>query len=299
MIRARTQNFTRRDSGTAVLDCTPTRPLSIVTRCLDELQGDPNNPRLHSNKQLRQIAASIRSFGFNVPILVDANSKVIAGHGRLAACKLLDFKSVPTICLEHLSVEQARAFMIADNRLTENSTWDDRLLAEQLKVLSEAEIDFSIEDTGFEMGEIDLLIEELEAPDSNDEADRVPEADDLRAISKLGDLWLLGRHRVLCGSALQREDFVRVMDGKRASAVFIDPPYNVPIAGNVGSLGKIHHREFAMASGEMSSAEFTDFLSNTFALLVEHAEPGSLQFVCMDSDAARALSAAVFNSTFF
>jgi DNA modification methylase len=172
--------------------------------------------------------------------------------------------------------------MITDNRLTENATWDERLLAEQLKILSEVEIDFSIEDTGFEMGEIDVLLEGLDSADGNDDADQIPEPDNLAPVSSPGDLWLLGKHRVLCGNALHQEDFAILMDGKRASAIFIDPPYNVPIDGNVGGLGKIRHREFVMAAGEMSPAEFTAYLEKSFSLLVKHSKPGSLGFVCMD-----------------
>src|ERR1700692_2386951 len=135
------------------------------------------NPRIHRDKQLQQIADSITAFGFNVPLLVDSNLQVIAGHGRLMASKLLGLTKVPVIRLEHLSEHQRRAFMIADNRLTENAEWDDSLLGEQLKILSEAELDFTLEITGFDMGEIDLMIENL-VPATNgqeDPADLLPE----------------------------------------------------------------------------------------------------------------------------
>ncbi len=167
----------------------------VLNRAIHELRLDPRNPRMHSVRQIRQIARSIQSFGFNVPILVDAKSKVIAGHGRIMACQQLGWTEVPTIALEHLSEAQARAFMIADNRLTENSTWDERLLAEQLKELSAIDLDFSLEATGFEVGEIDLRIENLK-PDHDKEEDP---ADQLAAIpagplvSQAGDLFLLGR----------------------------------------------------------------------------------------------------------
>ena len=130
--------------------------LAIEYRTVASLTPDPANARLHTDKQVRQIAKSIEVFGFNVPILINAESQVVAGHGRLMACKKLAITEVPTIRLEHLSEHQARAFVIADNRLTENAEWDNRLLGEQLKILSEAEIDFSLEVTGFEMSEIDL-----------------------------------------------------------------------------------------------------------------------------------------------
>jgi ParB-like chromosome segregation protein Spo0J len=137
------------------------RSLSIKYLPASRLKPDPKNPRLHSEKQVQQIARSIEAFGFNVPLLVDAEMQVVAGHGRLQACQLLGITEVPTISLEHLTEAQARAFMIADNRLTENATWDDRLLAQQFKDLSEVELDFSLEATGFEMGEIDVMVENL------------------------------------------------------------------------------------------------------------------------------------------
>jgi ParB-like chromosome segregation protein Spo0J len=173
----------------------------IVHRAIDALTPDPNNPRCHSRKQIRQIAESIRIFGFNVPILIDREGKVIAGHGRLLACRALAITEVPTLCLDHLTQAQARAFMIADNRLTEIASWDDQLLAQQLKDLSLSGLDFSLEITGFEMGEIDLRIASLEdipAADA-DPADVLPDPPAGPPVSEIGDLWLLGHHRVLCG----------------------------------------------------------------------------------------------------
>jgi len=180
---------------------------------------NPTNPRRHSKKQIRQIANSIKTFGFNVPILVDRDGNVIAGHGRLLACQELGITEVPTLCLDHLTASQIRAFMIADNRLTEIATWDDRLLAQQLKDLSLIGLDFDVEVTGFEMGEIDLRIASLEdEPDpADDPADAVPELPARPPISKIGDLWLLGRHRVLCGNALERADFETLMGEERAA----------------------------------------------------------------------------------
>jgi ParB-like nuclease domain len=207
--------------------------LQVAYLPIGELRPDPANPRLHSKKQIRQIANSIEAFDFNVPILIDRDSRVIAGHGRLLACRELGWSEVPTLCLEHLSPAQARAFMITDNRLTEIATWDDQLLAQQLKDLSLLGLDFSLELTGFEMGEIDLRIASLEdEPDpADDPADAVPELPATPPISKIGDLWHLGRHCVLCGNALERADFAALMGEERATLVFTDPPYNVPIDG--------------------------------------------------------------------
>ena len=141
----------------------PLPRLAITNEPIEHLKLDANNPRLHSRTQIKQIARSIESFGYNVPVLVDAELNVVAGHGRLLACRHLGWSEVPTIRLEHLDAAQRRAFMIADNRLNENSTWDDRLLAQQLKELSVLDLDFALETTGFDMGEIDLRIESLNA----------------------------------------------------------------------------------------------------------------------------------------
>ena len=257
-------------------------PLAIVYRDIDKLQPDSKNPRVHSEKQIQQVARSIEAFGFNVPFLVDRKLKLIAGHGRLAACKLLGINKVPTICLDHLTEEQIRAFMIADNRLTENADWDDRLLGEQLKALSEVKLDFSLEATGFEMAEIDLMIEGLASPTEAEAADTLPTMSSPVPVTKPGDLWLLGRNRLICGDALGGQAYQGLMDDRLAAAVFIDPPYNDPIDGYVTGFGKVHHAEFAMASGEMTEAEFTEFLSKTFANLKIASVPGSIHFVCID-----------------
>ena len=261
-----------------------TRTLTIEYVPVTSLRLNPENPRLHSQKQLRQLANSIRSFDFNVPVLVDAQLRVIAGHGRVLASKLVGLLEVPTIRLEHLSKHQIRAFTIADNRLAENAEWDNQLLGEQLKILSEAEIDFSLEATGFEMAEIDMMIEGL-APASrgkDDPADVIPDSGARPEVTRADDLWVLDRHRVYCGDARDGAAYTALMEGQRAEMVFADPPYNDPIDGYVTGFGKVHHREFAVASGEMSESEFTDFLTNVLALLARNSADGALQFIFMD-----------------
>jgi DNA modification methylase len=257
--------------------------MSIVYRTIDQLKPDPANPRRHSKKQIRQIANSIEAFGFNVPVLVDADLNVVAGHGRLLACRELGWTEVPTLRLDHLTAAQARAFMIADNRLTEIAAWDDRLLAQQLKDLCLLGLDFSIEVTGFEIGEIDLRIASLEdMPDTDDPADAVPELPAASPVSKIGDLWQLDRNRLLCGSALDSAAFAVLMGEERAAIVFTDPPYNVPINGHASGLGAIHHRPFPMASGEMDQGEYTAFLARACRNLATFSFDGSIHFVCMD-----------------
>jgi DNA modification methylase len=256
--------------------------LSVVNRSLKELKPDPKNPRIHGDKQLRQIANSIKNFGFNVPVLLDGQLSVIAGHGRIEAARLLGLEQVPTISLEHLSEAQIRAFMIADNRLTENATWNESLLAEEFKNLSELELGFSLEVTGFEMGEIDVMIEDLGPTTEADVAEELPVEAQGPAVCQFGDLWILGNNRVFCGNSLEAASYRDLMQDQRAAMVFTDPPYNVAIDGHVSGKGAIQHREFAMASGEMTESQFTDFLTRACKLLAANSNDGSLHFVCMD-----------------
>jgi DNA modification methylase len=260
------------------------RRIVVVYRPVSALKLDPHNPRVHSARQIRQIARSVEAFGFNVPVLVDSGLKLIGGHGRVLAAQQLGLAELPTISLDHLTDAQARAFLIADNKLTDNSVWDDQLLAHQLRELSLLDLDFSLEATGFEMGEIDLRIEGLNSQSSADDdaADTLPVAQAGSPITRAGDIWLLGEHRIYCGSALDQNAYTVLMDGKKAALVFSDPPYNVPIDGNVCGRGAVHHREFAMASGEMSPVEFTEFLIGALSRCAGHSEDGSLHFLCMD-----------------
>jgi DNA modification methylase len=224
------------------------------------------------------------AFGFTAPILVTSQRKIVAGHGRVLAAAELGWNEVPTICLDHLTPAQATAYLIADNRLSETSKWDDKLLAQQLKMLSVLNLDFSLEAIGFEMGEIDIRIESL-ATISNADGDRddaLPSITTKLAVSRSGDLWLLGSHRLYCGSALDPNSFVLLMDGQSAELVFTDPPYNVKISGHVSGLGAIHHREFAMAAGEMDAAQFTDFLTQSCTLMAQNSIDGAIHFICMD-----------------
>ena len=246
---------------------------------VEQLKPYANNPRTHSKKQIRQIADSIREFGWTNPVLVDADGGVIAGHGRIAAAKLLGMTDVPVLRLEHMSEGQRRAYIIADNKLAENAGWDTDLLAIELQGLLDLSIDFDIELTGFETGEIDVLL----TPETASEPEPVPLPEtDSPAVSRPGDLWLIGKHRMLCGDALNREDWRMLMDQDKAQMIFIDPPYNVPIAGHVSGLGAVKHREFAMASGEMSPDAFTGFLRGSFRNLAAFSADGAIHFVCMD-----------------
>lgn len=246
-----------------------------------ELKPNPRNARLHSKKQLHQIAASIREFGFNVPVLIDKTRSIIAGHGRLEAARMLEMATVPVLRIEHLTDEQKRAFAIADNKIALNSDWDLDKLKLDVKELAALDLNFDLEITGFETAEIDLLIDGATAPVKPDAGDIIPE-EQAEAVSRPGDLWMLGEHRLICADACDRAAYADLMEGERARVVFTDPPYNVPIDGHVGGLGATKHREFKMASGEMSPAEFGQFLKTVFAHMADVSIDGAVHFICMD-----------------
>jgi ParB-like nuclease domain len=273
----------KRNTPSAAVDGHAVCLLNVVSRPIAELTFNPQNPRLHTKQQIRQIADSIRAFGFNVPVLIDGQSQIVAGHGRVQACQELGIRVVPTISLSHLTKMQAKAFVLADNKLTENSSWDERLLGEQLKELAAVNLDFSLEATGFEMGEIDLFIQGVApAASSEDEsANKVPEPSSGPPISQAGDRWMLGPHRVYGGSALEETAYAALMGEQRAALVFTDPPYNVPIEGHASGLGRVRHNNFVMASGEMTVAEFTAFLLKTCLLLRRYTREGSLHFMVL------------------
>ncbi|MBN8520315.1 MAG: ParB N-terminal domain-containing protein [Alphaproteobacteria bacterium] len=259
----------------------PPSRLAIAYLPIDTLQLDENNARQHSPRQISQIVRSIQSFDFNVPILIDKNHKVLAGHGRILACQKMGWHEVPTIQLEHLTQEQARAFAIADNRLTENSTWNEQILAESLKELSLLELDFSLEATGFTMGEIDLKIESLSFIQETDPIDNfLPTIE--RPVTQPGDLWILGTHRLFCGNALEAKSYQILLEDRMADMVFTDPPYNVPIQGHVSGKGRVKHREFMMASGEMHEEDFKNFLTLSLNLIASNSKDGSIHYICMD-----------------
>jgi DNA modification methylase len=195
---------------------------------------------------------------------------IVAGHGRVQA---------PTICLDTLTEDQVRAYILADNKLAEKAGWDHSILAIELQHLTSIDLDFDVSVTGFEVGEIDRILQEA----ADEETDEEPvEISAGPAVTKPGDIWLLGDHRLTCGDALDPSTYAALMEGKRADVVFADPPYNVKIDGNVCGKGAIRHREFAMASGEMSEAEFLNFLSKALSLLERNSRNGSVHFICMD-----------------
>lgn len=252
----------------------------VVERVLSELRPSARNARTHSQKQIHLIAESIKAFGFVVPLLIDGADEIVAGHGRYEAARLLGIDKGPTICLDHLNPHQIRALRIADNRIAEMAGWDEEILKLELGHL--VEIDFAVELTGYETAQIDLMLDDsASAPAKADPADALPELEQA-AVTRPGDLWLLGEHRILCGDARERACYTRLMDGEQAQMCFTDPPYNVKVTGHVSGHGKIKHREFAMAAGEMSKAEFTAFLKSVFTEIAAASQDGALVFSCID-----------------
>ena len=250
---------------------------------VDAIKPNPRNARTHSKKQIRQIADSITTFGFLVPILIDQGGVVIAGHGRYAAAILLGLQEVPVIRVEGLSGAKRRALSLADNKIAQNAGWDRSLLASELPELADILVveglDISI--TGFAPVEVDQIATDFEE-DPSDPADAMELAWATAApVSKPGDLWQLGRHRLLCGDARNADDIIRLMGTSRAAMAFLDPPYNVRVRDIVGR-GEIKHGEFAMASGELSRADFVEFLKQSLTAVAAVSRDGSVHFVCMD-----------------
>lgn len=253
--------------------------IAIAYRFIEELKGNSKNPRKHSDRQLNALVKSIKCFGFNIPIAVNAQSEILCGHARIEAAKKLGIKEVPVIRLDHLSESQARAFMLADNKLSEMGSWDQKFLKVHLQELSSIDLNFDIEATGFTVGEIDLI---LDSDPKSDRADKEIVPKEGPAITQLGDLWVLGEHRMLCADARLEKSYEVLLNDKKAAMVISDPPYNVPIKGHVGGKGKIQHREFAMASGEMSDREFVEFLTDVFQNMAKFSQLGSVHSIFID-----------------
>jgi DNA modification methylase len=247
---------------------------------IDKLRSNPRNARTHSKKQVPQIGASIRKFGFLNPVIVGDDDIVLAGNGRLQAARLEGLDQIPIIRFDHLTTAQKRAYAIADNRLAEQAGWDREIpieLGELIDLLPTEQLDISL--TGFETGEIDLLMADMAAsrPEPEDILPPLPK----EAVSRAGDLWQLGKHRLLCGDARISGDYTRLMKGATAATAFCDPPYNLPSKA-IGGRGRIRHPDFAFASGEMNPAQFRKFLLETLGNGLHVSSQGAVHFICMD-----------------
>jgi ParB-like chromosome segregation protein Spo0J len=224
------------------------------------LKPYPRNARRHSKAQIEQIAASIKRFGFANPVLISGDGEIVAGHGRVCAAKLLGIETVPAVRLTHLSEAERRAYVIADNKLALNAGWDREMLAIELQGL--IDLDFEIELSGFSLAEVDIILDEAResAPDGTDSSieDTIPPYQhEAPAVTRPGDLWLLGRHKLLCGDAREAAVYAALLDDEIVDLICTDPPYNVPIDGHVCGSGRIRHHDFAMGVGEMNKDQFT------------------------------------------
>jgi DNA modification methylase len=237
---------------------------------VDRLVPYARNPRTHSEAQVAQIAASIREFGFNNPILVDTQSGIVAGHGRLLAARKLQLEQVPVIVLDHLNEAQKRAYILVDNRLAENAGWDEELLRCELATL-EAQ-DFNLDLIGFDDEELARLLSDQDAVQGLTDEDAIPEVPD-SSVSVRGDLWLLGDHKLLVGDATRREDVDRLMAGDKADLIFTDPPYNVEYEGYTED-------RLTIQGDRMTAEEFQKFLSTVCHHYRQIAKPGASLYMC-------------------
>ena len=256
---------------------------SITWVEVSKLKPAPRNARTHSAKQVDQIAQSITAFGFINPIVVDSDCVVVAGHGRMAAAQKLGLTELPCISVGDLSTGQLKAFAIADNKIALNAGWDYEILAESIDELIQLDVDTDL--TGFEQFEVDAIMFEaseasiaVTAPE--DDHPQRPGPNEI--VVRRGDVWTLGRHRMVCGDAKSAFDVAQLMGNDVAVMAFIDPPYNVPIGGHVSGMGRVQHREFAEASGEMSCCQFTEFLTSSFSALANVCQNGAIVYACMD-----------------
>ena len=280
-------------SAPVTTDSPVVRSLTVVYRPLSSLVSDPRNARTHPRRQIDQIAASIRAFGFTNPILADPEGRLIAGHGRLLAAKAMGLGEVPVIELARLSEAQKKTLRLADNKIALNAGWDIEILKLELADLSLPEFEMDLALTGFSAGEIDVVLGETADPD--DEV--IPEVP-AQPRTRPGDIWQLGEHRIGCGDG-RDPDFLRTVigAGETIDAAFLDPPYNVKINGHANARGR--HREFAMASGEMTTAAFRTFLTETLSACERVSRNGAVHFVCMDwrhLDDVSAVGAEVYDT---
>ncbi|RPE76843.1 site-specific DNA-methyltransferase [Vulcaniibacterium tengchongense] len=253
---------------------------------IDKLLPYVRNARQHSDEQIAQIAASIAEFGFVNPILTGADGVLVAGHGRLAAARKLGLPTVPVVVLDHLTPTQRRALVLADNRLAELATWDDALLRIELEALQDDGFDLDL--TGFDADALaELLADEEPQIEGRTEDDAIPEMPE-EPVSRPGDVWRLGPHRLVCGDATTAEAYARLFpDGERADMVFTDPPYNVNYANSAKDKLRGKHRPIlndALGEG------FYDFLFDALALIMAHTR-GAI-YVAMSSSELDTLQAA-------
>lgn len=255
--------------------------LVIVYILIAHLRPAPRNVRRHSRKQIRKLARAIEKFGFKVPILCKRDGTIISGHGRYWAALLLGLEKVPVIYIDDLTPEQIRLFAIADNQLHDLSDFSEEELKLEFRELLDLGVDIDLTVTGFDTGKIDLLLDDHDDRDPNDAEPPIPVRGEL-TVSRLGDIWQIGVHRVICNDARNVWTYALLMAGALAQMVITDAPFNVPIDGHVCGAGSVHHPDFAMASGEMSKPEFIAFLAAVMEQLIKFSTDGSIHYLFMD-----------------
>ena len=293
-------NICRRNSSVTKLSDVESRKLleqitatAVELVAVDALKRNPRNAKQHPEQQVLLIAENIRKFGVNHPLLIDENNVLIGGHARLAAAELLKLPAMPTIRLSNLSAQEKRAVALADNKLSELGTWGTEMLSLELKELTTntGELTFDYTITGFDTAEIDKLLGGDPSLGKPDPADVIPApADTGASVTKPGDLLVCAQHRLYCADALDPASYRVLLRGVAADIVFTDPPYNVRVAGHVSQ--RTDAREFAMASGELSSEEFVDFLQTVSGHIAANVENGAVVYICMDWRHLDELSAA-------
>ncbi|WP_156842951.1 ParB N-terminal domain-containing protein [Novosphingobium aquimarinum] len=259
-------------------------PSQIEMRATTSLKAYSKNARSHSKKQLGKLKKSIQEFGWTNPLIIDEAGMVLCGHGRLAAAIELGMTEVPTVKIDHMTEEQKRAYILADNQLALESSWSKSLLRDELKGL--ADFGFDLELTGFDTIEIDRAISFGDPEPKADDDVHLP-CEKAKPVCRIGDLWQVGKHRLTVGDARDPVAYERLLDGKRAQLILTDPPYGCAIAGNVSGLGKVKHEDFVMGAGETSLPEFAaTILRPAFKQMALHASSGAIAFVCTDWRAA-------------
>jgi DNA modification methylase len=243
----------------------------------------PQSFKIYPSATIKKAARFLETFGPRLPVLVDSDRNIVAGEIWALAHQRLGLPEISALFIEGLSADQLQAYRIGIQRIPELGDWDDGALGELFKDWTSRDLEFDVELTGFEMPAIDTLIGNLSAAPRGDEVDDNLEPTDVGPpITQPGDIWIAGRHRILCGSSIESTSFEALMRNEKASVVITDPPYNVAIDGHVGGKGRIHHSEFVMASGEMSGDEFQVFLQAFMGLLAQHSADGSLHYIFMD-----------------
>jgi DNA modification methylase len=254
--------------------------LAVIYVPVSAIKPRPGNPRKHSQQQLRKLMRIVEEHGFTNPILVDESNVIIAGHLRYEVALSLGMEEAPVIRLTGLSEAQKRAVMVSDNKIAEESEWDPKVLAQTLQSI--IDLDYDPELTGFDTGELNRLLNyaEAEGQDSDDDEGCRDPNRDVAPVTRPGDTWVLGSHRLHCGDALEYDSYEAVLGSETAQMIITDPPFNVETNGHAS--GHIHHGSFVMAPGEMAPWEFMRFLTTMMHCCIRYSVDGSLHYIFMD-----------------